>query len=234
MGETDKGRITPMRAAIARTTSTSFSTIPHFYLNAELDIEPALAKRKELTKPIRKACGIRPTLTDFILRAMVLAMKDCPYANCVWDQTNGRIRQYTAFDVGLVVGLPGGVLIPEMRNAGAMDFVELIMARHELVEAARVGKIPASALLGCATTLSNLGTTRVDDFAAIIPQRGSSMLSTGRIARRPWVVGEELCVRQTIRLTLPVDHRVMDGLQGAEFLGRIVERLEKVDLELST
>jgi pyruvate/2-oxoglutarate dehydrogenase complex dihydrolipoamide acyltransferase (E2) component len=97
-----------------------------------------------------------------------------------------------------------------------------------LVEAARAGKLPADALQArAACSLSNLGNSRVDEFAAIIPPPQSSILAVGRIAPRPFVVNDQLGVRPTMKLCLSVDHRVMDGQQGAEFLGKIIESLEQ-------
>jgi pyruvate dehydrogenase E2 component (dihydrolipoamide acetyltransferase) len=83
-----------------------------------------------------------------------------------------------------------------------------------------------------ATSLSNLGTTRVDDFSAILFPPQSTLLAAGRIVPRPLVVDDRLCARPTLRLTLTVDHRVLDGAPAAQFLGRIVRYLEQPGLML--
>jgi pyruvate/2-oxoglutarate dehydrogenase complex dihydrolipoamide acyltransferase (E2) component len=99
----------------------------------------------------------------------------------------------------------------------------LVRQRASLVEAARAGKLTAEAMQGGATSLSNLGNTCVDEFAAVIAPPQSSMLAAARAAPRPFVVDGQLTIRTTIKLCLSVDHRVMDGGPAAKFLGRVVE-----------
>lgn len=217
--------LSPMRRTIAEITSQSFANVPHFYLRTELDAKALLELRRQLLDRVQKNYGVRLTLTDFLLRAMALALNDCPYANCIWQDDN--IVELPTIDIGLAVGLEDGLLIPVINEAGRLNLINLAQRRDELVTAVQSGKLPANASQGGATTLSNLGKSRVDDFTAIIYPPQSSMLAVGRAVPRPYVVGGELCVRPTLRLCLSVDHRVMDGVQAAEFLGRIVELLEQ-------
>ena len=168
---------------------------------------------------------MRPTVTDFLLRALALALRDCPFANTIWqDDTIVRLADC---DVGLVVGLSDGLLIPIVRRADQGDFAVLSRQRAALVEAARAGKLAAEALQGGASSLSNLGNTRVDEFAAVLPPPHSSILAVGRAASRPFMVDGRIGARTTLKLCLSVDHRVMDGVPAGEFLGRIVEGLEQ-------
>jgi len=213
--------LSPMRRAIARRTAESFATVPHFYLRAELDATALLARRQELLEQIT---GARVTVTDLLVQAVARALRDCPFANCIWQ--NETIVKLPTNDVGVVVGLDDGLLIPIIRNADNLDVAALTKQRAELVAAARAGRLPGEATAGGATSISNLGTSRVDEFQAVIAAPQSSMLAVGRIAERPFVVAGQLAVRPTLRLCLSVDHRVLDGGPAAEFLGRIVETLE--------
>ena len=222
--------ISPIRKAVARITSQSFATVPHFYLRGEADAAALSEARIQLLDQAQTDVDVRITLTDFILRAMTLALRDCPKVNCIWQDDN--IIQLPTIDVGMVVGLPDGLIIPVISEAGNLDLMELAKARAELVDAARKGRLPAKASRGGATSLSNLGASRVDDFSAIICPPQSSMLAVGRMAPRPYVVDGELCVRPTMRMCLSIDHRVLDGVIAAEFLGRIIELLEKPSLLL--
>ena len=128
--------------------------------------------------------------------------------------------------MGLVVGLPEGLMIPIVRSAATGDLGSLAKQRTSLVAAARAGKLSLGALQGGATSLSNLGNTRVDEFAAVIAPPQSTMLAVGRAAPRPYVFDGRLAVRSTLRLCLSVDHRVLDGAPAAEFLGLIVDLLD--------
>jgi len=213
-----------MRRLIAQRTATSFATIPHFYLRAEVDATELVRLREDLLPDIESATGLRVTLSDFLLRAQALALQDFPSANAVWQ--NNTLTSYADADVGVVVGLPDGLLIPIIRAAQKLTLVEIARERTRLIGLARAGKVNAEMLAGGATSLSNLGTTRTDEFAAVIAPHQSSMLAVGRAAQRPHVVEGRLEVRTTMWLCLSVDHRVLDGGPGAEFLGRIANLLE--------
>jgi pyruvate dehydrogenase E2 component (dihydrolipoamide acetyltransferase) len=221
---TSSGQASIMRRNIAERTALSFSTIPHFYLRAEVDATELVKLREQLLEAVERECGVRVTMTDFLLRAQALALRDFPVANSVWQESN--IVRYADADVGLVVGLPDGLLIPVIRAAQNLSLVQLAKERTRLIEVVRTGRFNAELLAGSATSLSNLGTTRTDEFTAVIAPHQSSMLAVGRAAPRPYVVDGRLEIRTTIRLCLSVDHRVMDGGPAAEFLGRIVELLE--------
>jgi len=218
------GQISSMRRSIAERTALSFSTIPHFYLRVEVDAMELIKMREYLVEILEKECGVRVTVTDFLLRAQALALRDFPAANAVWQ--GGSIVRYADCDVGVVVGLSDGLLIPVIRAAQSLSLVEIAKERLRLVETMRTGHFTAEMVVGGATSLSNLGTTRTDEFAAVIAPHQSSMLAVGRAAPRPCVADGRLEIRTTLRLCLSVDHRVMDGGPAAEFLGRVVELLE--------
>ena len=218
------GGASSMRRAIAQRTAESFSRVPHFYLRTEVDATALLELREHLLPGIGQAAGVRLTLTDLLLRAQGLALRDCPYANAIWQ--DGQVVRLPGCDVGLVVGLADGLLIPIVRGANTGDLTSLVKKRASLVAAARAGQLTAEAMQGGASSLSNLGNTCVDEFAAVIAPPQSSMLAVGRAALRPWVEDAQLVARTTLKLCLSVDHRVMDSGAAAKFLGRVVEVLE--------
>ncbi|MEX2120703.1 MAG: dihydrolipoamide acetyltransferase family protein [Pirellulales bacterium] len=224
------GAAPSMRRGIARRTSESFATAPHFYLRAEADMSLLIALRQRLIGPIQEQAGVRLTLTDLILRAQARGLRDCPRANRVWH--NDAVVQMPSVDVGLVVALDDGLLVGMIRQADQLPLDQLARKRSELVSAARAGRLPAAAMGGGASSLTNLGPGRVDEFAAVLMPPQSTMLATGSIAARPFVLSNQLTVRPTLRLTLSVDHRVLDGGPAAAFLSRIVECLERPELLL--
>ena len=222
------GQASIMRRNIAERTALSFSQIPHFYLRAEADTTKLVAMREHLLGVLEKECGVRVTLTDFFLRAQATALQEFPAVNAVW-QNNGMMR-YNNSDVGVVVGLPEGLVIPIVRAAQNLSFVQLAKERSRLVGLVRAGKFTTEMVAGGATSISNLGTGRTDEFTAIIPPHQSSILAVGRAALRPHVFDGRVEARTTLRFCLSVDHRVLDGGPAAEFLGRIVELLENPEL----
>lgn len=219
------GSISSMRRAVAAKVTASFATVPHFYLRSEVDVTSLVELRQQNIDSFEKCCGVRPSLTDFLLRAMALALHDCPHANRIWQ--NDTIVQLPTVDVGLVAQVGDGLMIPVIRQADTLGLLELTRQRIKLTDAVRAGTAPADALQGGATSLTNIGRHRVDEFAAIISPPQSTMLAVGRVAERPVAIDGRICLRQTMCLTLSVDHRVMDGVPAAEFLDRIVDLLEK-------
>jgi pyruvate dehydrogenase E2 component (dihydrolipoamide acetyltransferase) len=214
-----------MRRTIAQRTAESFSSTPHFYLRSEVDVTALLQFRNDLLVEIESTNGIRLTLTDLLLRAQAKALRIFPAANAVW--ANDTIVNLSAYDVGVVVALPNGMRIPIVRSPETGALATLAEQRCRLVELARSGKLSFEAMQGGATALSNLGSAGVDEFAGVISPGQSSMLAVGKASPRPFVLDGKLAVRSTIRLCLSVDHRVLDGAPGAEYLGVIVGLLEK-------
>jgi pyruvate dehydrogenase E2 component (dihydrolipoamide acetyltransferase) len=213
-----------MRRAVAAKVTESSATVPHFYLRSEVDVTTLVALRQSVAETIEKQCGTRPSVTDFLLRAMALALHDHPQANRIWQ--NGSIVSLPSIDVGLVVQVEDGLLVPILHRADQFGLADIVRQRAGLTATIRSGKTPADIFQGGATSLSNLGKTRVDEFTPIISPPQSSMLAVGRVAERPAACDGRLCLRQTVHLTLAVDHRVMDGVPAAEFFDRIVELLE--------
>ncbi len=218
------GTISSMRRAVAAKVAESFATVPHFYLRSEIDATLLVQLREQILAAVEKSGGVRPSITDFLLRAIALALHDCPQANRIWQ--NDAIVQLPTVDVGLVIQSGDGLMVPVIRGADRLGLIGMARQRAKLAEIVRTGNVSADLFHGGAASLTNLGRRRVDQFAAIISPPQSSMLAVGRLAERPAVHEGRLCVRQTMNLTLSVDHRVMDGVPAAEFLDRIVELLE--------
>ena len=140
------------------------------------------------------------SLTDFLLRAMAQALRECPHANRIWQ--NDTIVQLPSVDVGLVVQVSDGLLVPVIRHADRLGLLDLVRERIKLTDAVRSGKASGDVFQGGATSLTNLGKHRVDEFAPIISPPQSSMLAVGRVAERPAAFDGKLCLRQTMHLTL--------------------------------
>jgi pyruvate dehydrogenase E2 component (dihydrolipoamide acetyltransferase) len=211
------------RRAIARSTVAAWAAVPHFHLRCEIDAGRLVEARQQI---LEVAAGtVRPSYTDFLLRALALALRDCPFANLIWH--NGGLLVLPAPVVGLVVSLDDGLLIPTIGEADRLDWPGLAGRRAALVTAARSGRLDAGTTQPSATSLNNLGQTCVDELTPILTPPQSTMLAVGRLAARPFIVDGRLCARPTLRLTLAVDHRVLDGELAARFLGRIVHHLER-------
>jgi pyruvate dehydrogenase E2 component (dihydrolipoamide acetyltransferase) len=224
------GGTSTMRRAIARLTTASAASVPHFYVRAEADASALVACREQLLERVQADVDVRLSFTDLLLRAQTLALADVPAACATWQ--DDALVPAESIDLGLVISVPGGLLVPVIRQADRLSLAELARARSELVAAARAGRATADSMAGGISSLSNLGNSRVDEFSALIAPPQSSILAVGRLAPRPFVVDGQLVVRPTLRLTLSADHRVMDGALAAELLGRIVTLIEQPTLLL--
>jgi len=211
-----------MRAAIARKTAESFATIPHFYLKAEVEVSALIQLKNELGPEFEQMAGVRLSLTDLLIRAQAMALHRCPTANAIWQE--GNVVSLSETNVGLVVSIPGGLLIPVISNAGSISLANLGKTRFGAAEEARAGRC-LNPQMTCATSLSNLGRGAIDEFSAVIPLGQSSILAVGNTKNRAWDVDGRIEARPTVKLTLSADHRVLDGQPAAEYLDAIVSYL---------
>jgi pyruvate dehydrogenase E2 component (dihydrolipoamide acetyltransferase) len=200
----------------------AFATIPHFYLNVLADVTELVQVREQLLKTPQ--VKVRVTYTDFLIKALALALRNNAQANVSWQ--DGRMVPGTAVHIGVAAQFGDRLLVPVIRNADQLSIVEIAGARTDLVERGKGNRLSPDDLQGASCTLSNLGMHRVDQFNAVINPPESAILAAGRIALRPFVVDRELAVRETIALTLSVDHRVIDGVAASQFLESIVTAIE--------
>lgn len=209
-------RPTRMREAIARRMAEANSTIPHFYLSTEVDMERLMALRAELN--LLQDAGVpKVSVTDFIVRAMALALQRHPQLNAAYVQ--GGVRQFFSSNIALAVAVPDGLVAPTLRNCESLSFAELARRAHDLAARAKSNRLRPEEMAGAHTAVSNLGMFGVSQFAAIITPGQGSVLAVGEVRSVPVARDGQLTVGPVMALTLAIDHRVTDGAQGAEALG---------------
>ncbi|MGQ9573200.1 MAG: dihydrolipoamide acetyltransferase family protein [Dehalococcoidia bacterium] len=202
----------------------SFTSAPHFYLHAEVNARRLLALREELLPVLQAQTGARLTITDLLVVICARALGQHPRAMAQY--TPEGLRPAPGVHIGVATDTPNGLVVPVIRDANRLPLAELVRRRSELVERARAGKSPPQDFDGGVFTLSNLGGFRVDSFDAILNPPQATILAVGRIARRPFVEEEQLRAVPTMKLSLSVDHRVLDGAAASRFLEEIVRLLE--------
>lgn len=209
---------------VAERMTESFHTAPHFYLGVEANATELVRLRERLLESYQQQAGVRLTYTDLFLRALALGLKDHPQVNAYWHEDAIQLRD--SIDIGFAAQTPEGLMAPVIRNADAVSLLDLVRQRQTLTEKARAGKLGLPEMEGGSATLSNLGNSGINWFQAILNPPQSVILATGRIAKRALVVNDSVEVCPTVVLSLSVDHRVLDGVAGAGFLGRIKELIE--------
>ena len=213
-----------MRNIIASRLTEAKQTIPHFYLRRGILLDALLSFRSTLNKQLETR-GVKLSVNDFIIKACALALQQVPAANSVW--AGDRILQLKPSDVAVAVAIEGGLFTPVLRDSETKTLSSLSAEMKDLATRARDRKLAPHEYQGGSFAISNLGMMGIDNFDAVINPPHGSILAVGAGVKKP-VVGEngELAVATVMSVTLSVDHRVIDGALGAEFLAAIKQNLE--------
>ncbi len=212
--------LTGMRQAIARRLTQSKSTVPHFYLTADIVLDSLL----ELRKRVNDGNENRISVTDLLVKAAAGAFVRVPETNASWAET--AIRRYASVDLAVAVAIEGGLVTPVLRGVQHLSVGAVSAAVADLAGRARAGRLRQQELEGGCFTLSNLGMYGVKEFAAIINPPQASILAVGAARTVPVVEGGEIVVRSVMSVTLSADHRVIDGALAARWMAAFVELCE--------
>ena len=215
-----------MRRVIAKRLAESKRDAPHFYLAVDCRVDNLLALRADLNARAPKdgAGAYKISLNDFVIRAMAIALRKVPAANASWGAD--AVRIYDGVDVSVAVAIPGGLITPVVRAAHAKGLAEIAHEMKSLAEKARAGKLAPEEYQGGTVSLSNLGMYGVKEFSAVINPPQGCILAVGAAEQRPVVKDGALAIAMVMSCTLSVDHRVVDGAVGAEFLAAFKKLLE--------
>jgi pyruvate dehydrogenase E2 component (dihydrolipoamide acetyltransferase) len=210
-----------MRKVIARRLGEAKQTVPHFYLTVDIELDALLKTRTELNS---RSDAYKLSVNDFVIRAVALALKKVPAANAAW--TDEAILQYDHADVSVAVATPTGLITPIIKKAEGKGLAQISSEMKDLAKRARDGKLKPEEFQGGTFSISNLGMFGVKEFAAIINPPQGCILAVGAGEQRPVVKNGALAVATVMSCTLSVDHRVVDGAVGAEFLAAFKKLVE--------
>jgi pyruvate dehydrogenase E2 component (dihydrolipoamide acetyltransferase) len=225
-----------MRKVIARRLTESKQTVPHFYLTVECELDKLLEVRKEINFDAEATAGkdkkpaYKLSVNDFILKATGLALKKVPTANASW--TDEAILQYNNVDVSVAVAIDGGLITPIIKNADQKSVITISGEMKDLAARAKIGKLSPEEFQGGGFSVSNLGMFGVKQFAAIVNPPQGCILAVGAGSDRAVVRHGKIEIRNIVDLTLSVDHRVVDGAVGAQFLSALKHYIESPSLML--
>lgn len=216
-------RFTPMRKAIARQLTTAKTTIPHFYLRMGVTMDSVVALREQL----RQGGGSAPSLNDYLLRAVALALAESPGVNI---QVHGdEVHRFADADVAVAVATDRGLITPIVRAANTKPVATIAAEVRDLAERARNGRLRVDEYTGGTFSVSNLGMYGIDEFDAIINPPQGAILAVGAARRRAVELNGSLQLATTVHLSLSCDHRAIDGAVGAQFLATLRGLLEQPD-----
>jgi pyruvate dehydrogenase E2 component (dihydrolipoamide acetyltransferase) len=213
-----------MRRTIAARLTEAKQTIPHFYLRREVRLDALMAFREQLNKGLESR-GVKLSVNDFIIKACAMALQAVPNANAVW--AGDRMLRLKPSDVAVAVAVEGGLFTPVLRDAEKKSLSTLSAEMKDLAARAKTKKLAPHEYQGGSFAISNLGMMGVENFDAVINPPHGSILAVGAGLRKPVVLPDgTIGVATVMSMTLSVDHRVIDGALGAEFLKAVVEALE--------
>ena len=215
----------PIQRLTAQRMSESFTSAPHFYLTIEAKATKLTELRERLRPIIEEKARVRLTFTDILTLLVAKTLRDHPLANASWEE--GRIRIWKEVNIGLATAVEEGLVVPVIKKADEKGLAQIAHERKELANKAAEDRLSLEELEGGTFTLTNLGMLGVDEFGAIINPPQSAILAVGRIAERAVVENGQVVARPTIRLTLSLDHRVLDGAGGARFLNDLKALIEE-------
>jgi len=218
-----------MRRIIATRLVQAKQTIPHFYLTADVEIGRLITLREEANAAAPKdgdgKVAFKLSLNDLIIKAWAAALQRVPAANAVWAQD--RILRFQHCDIGVAVAIEGGLIAPVIRRAEMKALSVISNEMKELAARARARKLTPDEYQGGSSAISNLGMYGVREFSAVINPPQATMLAVGA-ARRQAVEKEDggVAFASVLAVTLSCDHRVVDGVLGAELLAAFKSFIE--------
>jgi pyruvate dehydrogenase E2 component (dihydrolipoamide acetyltransferase) len=212
---------TAMRKVIARRLTESKQTVPHYYLTVDCDIDALLKVRAELNA---RAAGFKLSVNDFVIRAAALALRKMPEVNASWSEE--AVLQWNSIDISVAVAIESGLITPIVKKADQKGLATISNEMKDMAERAKSGKLKLEEFQGGTFSISNLGMFGIRHFEAVINPPQSCILAVGAGEQRPVVKNGALAIATIMSCTLSVDHRVVDGAVGAQFLSEIKKLIE--------
>lgn len=204
-----------MRKVIAKRMTESKSTVPHFYLTVDVELDALMAMRKELNAKLADEGG-KLSINDFVIRACGLALKKVPAANAQY--AGDKMYRFSRADISVAVAIDGGLITPVVKGACSKGLKEISETMKELAAKARDGKLMPEEYQGGTFSISNLGMFGIKQFDAVINPPQGAILAVAAGEQRAVVKDGALAIATVMSVTLSVDHRVLDGAIGSEFL----------------
>ena len=215
-----------VRKVMAEAMVASAFTAPHVTEFITVDVTSAIELLDRL-RALPEFSGVRLSILSLLARAMCIAMPNTPEVNSYWDVESQEVVTKHYINLGVATATDRGLLVPNIKDAEQLNFIDLAKAIEEVVNAARTKKASLSQLTSGTMSITNIGVFGVETGTPILPPGESAILCLGAVLTRPWVVGSEILARQVCTLSLSFDHRLVDGAQGSKFLTDIAKLLQE-------
>lgn len=234
-GSTLAAKVVPlsnMRRTIATRLVQSKTTIPHYQVTVEADMDALMALREQLNDQLSSQ-GVKLTVNDFLVRACALAMHQHPFVNSRWAEKGNEasVEIIGQVNVGVAIALPeergGGLVVATLRNADQIGLRQISQQTKALSSKAREKGLTIEEMSDATFTISNLGMFGVDHFTAIINPPNVAILAVGAAIKKPVVKNDQVVPGWVMSMTMSSDHRIVDGAMAAQYLNTVKGFLEK-------
>ena len=214
-----------LRRKIAQKMQEAKRRIPHFSYVEEVDVTELEQLRARLNQLHGSTRG-KLTLLPLLIRAMVVALRDFPQINARYDDDAGVVTRFEAVHLGIATQTDGGLMVPVLRHAEALDLWQCAAGVTRVAEGARTGKAPREELSGSTITLTSLGPLGGIVSTPVINHPEVAIVGVNRIVERPMIRDGQVVARQLMNLSSSFDHRVVDGMDAARFIQAVRSLLE--------
>lgn len=211
-----------MRSVIASRLAESIGPIPTFYLTVEIEMDNALATRKQINATLDEDANI--SVNDIIVKAAAMSLLRHPWVNASYQDKH--VRFYEQADIGVAVAIDEGLITPVVRGANLKGLAEISAEIKDLAAKAKSKKLQPEEYTGATFSISNLGMMGIKEFTAIINPPEAAIIAVGGSAPTAVVRDGQVTVRNIMNVTMSCDHRVVDGATGARFLQTFKQMLE--------
>lgn len=218
-------RIVGLRRTIAERMQEAKRRIPHFSYVEEFDLTELEALRREMNADRKEQPKL--TLLPFFMRALVRLVPEFPQINARYDDEAGILTSYEAVHIGIATQTSGGLMVPVVRHAEALDIWESARELARVTKAARDGKATRDELTGSTITLTSLGALGGIAATPVINRPEVAIIGPNKLADRPVVIERQIVVRTMMNLSASFDHRIVDGYDAAQFVQRLKRLIER-------
>lgn len=225
LGQVDESRVTrtPIQGVRKHTATAMVSsafTAPHVSEFLTIDVTPTL-ELIETLKASSQYKGVRLNLLALVAKAVCISVARNPQVNVRWDAAAGEIIEFGYVNLGIAAATPRGLMVPNIKDAHALDLRGMAEALAGLVESAKAGKSSPAELAGGTLSITNIGVFGIDAGTPILPPGEAMILAMGAVKRVPWEFKGEIALRSVMTLSVSFDHRMVDGEQGSRFLADV-------------
>ena len=218
--------LAPLRKIIAARMTEAKQTIPHYRVCMDIQMDALLALRQQMNADILpNNAQNKVSVNDLMIKACAIALMEQPALNCQF--IDNEIHQYQQADISVVMAVEGGLSTPVVKNANNKTVQEIAKDVKDLAGRAQQGTLKMNEILGGSFSISNLGMFGVDQFDAIINPPQCAILAVGAAKPQAVVKNGSVQTANVMRVSLSLDHRVIDGATGAQFLSAFRELLQR-------